>query len=115
MPHANEDRDRLELGIPGFRYADLHDPARLANLHEAFCARLQASDPGLGSEYMPWIRGEAKLSPPAESELLIRVGRKVSEFVGDLFGIRLEMDALMARATGQYPIFRFKRDFIARR
>ena len=114
-PPANEDGERLELGIPGFQYTDLHDPARLADLHEAFCARLQASDPGLGSEYMPWIRGEAKLPRPAESDLLIRVGRHVSEFVGDLFGIREEMDALMARTGALDPIFRFKRDFMVRR
>jgi len=45
-PHA-----RLELGIPGFSYADLHDPLRLPALTAAFDAALEASDAELFARY----------------------------------------------------------------
>ena len=35
------------LGLPGFRYSDLYDPARLADLSAAFDRALQDADPDL--------------------------------------------------------------------
>ena len=40
----------FDLGIPGFRYADLYEPERLKDLLEAFDKALQMADPALFAE-----------------------------------------------------------------
>src|SRR5437763_6075951 len=56
----------LLLGIPGFRYLDLHDAARLADLTRAFEDFLGAADPALFERYQ--AHKAAPLHGPAESE-----------------------------------------------
>jgi hypothetical protein len=41
------------LGIPGYSYADLHDPERLSSLYERFCEQVNADDPALWREWDP--------------------------------------------------------------
>ncbi|MCA1829513.1 MAG: FAD-dependent oxidoreductase [Myxococcales bacterium] len=103
----------LQLGVYGFRYADLHDAARLADLTRAFEDFLRAADGALFARY------EAhKATPsrgPAESELLIELGAHLSRFVGKLFGVERELARLRESAGRDGPIFRVKRDFVQRR
>src|SRR6266478_2826344 len=63
------------LGIPGFRYADLFDPAQLAALDVRFRADLAAAEPALAWRYEAYRSGTLVLSAPDESELLIAVAR----------------------------------------
>ena len=39
------------LGVPGYTFADLHDPERLSSLYERFCEEVQAADPVFWREW----------------------------------------------------------------
>jgi NADPH-dependent glutamate synthase beta subunit-like oxidoreductase/NAD(P)H-flavin reductase len=103
------------LGIPGWRYGDLYEPARLAELDHLFCERVAAADPDLGRRFGAYRDGAAPaLAPPAESELLIAVARFLGPFVAELFGVGAAHQALHAAASREQVIFRFK-EFVLRR
>src|SRR5258706_8952564 len=103
----------LLLGIPGFRYSDLHDAARLPDLTRAFEDFLRLADAALFERYQ--AHRSAPLHGPAESELLLEVGARLSHFVGKLFGVEKELSRLRESAGRDAPIFRVKRDFVQRR
>src|SRR5882672_10599470 len=81
------------LGVPGYSFADLHEPERLSSLYERFCEEVQASDPALWREWGAYRQAPRAPRPPiALSNLLI---------------------AMATRA--QDDLFRFKVDFVRRR
>ena len=102
-----------QLGVPGFRYADLHDAKRLADLTRAFEEFLKSADAALLARYES--HKSTPLKGPAESELLIELGAVLSKFVGKLFGVSDELSRLREAAGREAPIFRVKRDFVQRR
>ena len=105
----------LPLGIPGFRYSDLHDSSRLAQLTAAFDDFLRAEDGPLFSRYDAHRGGGAPLRGPEESELLLEVGAHLSRFVARLFNAEDDFAALRDAAGRDAPIFRVKREFVQRR
>ncbi len=105
----------LPLGIPGFRYSDLHDSSRLAQLTAAFDDFLRAEDGPLFSRYDAHRGGGARLRGPEESELLLEVGAHLSRFVARLFNAEDDFAALRDAAGRDAPIFRVKREFVQRR
>src|SRR3954468_17296318 len=105
----------LPLGIPGFRYADLHHTARLADLTRAFDDFLRAADAKLFARYDAHRAGSAPQRGPGESELLLEVGAQLSRFVGRLFGVEQDLQGLRDAAGRDAPIFRVKREFVQRR
>ncbi|MGZ6125117.1 MAG: FAD-dependent oxidoreductase, partial [Myxococcales bacterium] len=105
----------LQLGIPGYRYADLHDARRLGDLTGAFDAFLKTADAALFSRYLAHREGSARLRGPEESELLLDLGGHLSRFVGWLFGVEKDLARLRDAAGRDAPLFRVKRDFIQRR
>jgi NADPH-dependent glutamate synthase beta subunit-like oxidoreductase/NAD(P)H-flavin reductase len=108
----DESRD-FALGIDGFRYGDLYDPARLAALDGRFRAELAASDAALAARFEAYRTGEA-LAPPAESALLIEAARPLGAFVARLFGVEPARRAQLDTAAREAAIFRMK-TFIVRR
>ena len=102
----------LHLGIPGFRFPDLHHAARLADLTRAFDASLAAAEPALFARYDAHRAGSARLQGPAESELLLEVGAHLSRFLAKLFGVEKELGKLRDAAGRDAPIFRVKREFV---
>jgi NADPH-dependent glutamate synthase beta subunit-like oxidoreductase/NAD(P)H-flavin reductase len=105
----------LPLGIPGFRYSDLHHAARLADLTAAFDESLRSADGPLFSRYDAHRAGTGRLRGAEESELLLRVGAHLSRFVARLFGVEDDFAALREAAGRDAPIFRVKREFVQRR
>src|SRR3977135_550845 len=104
------------LGVPGYSFADLHDPDRLSSLYDRFCEDVQAADPPLWRDWAAYRRAPGALRPPiALSNLLIAMAPHVSRFVKRLF----DVDALaaeVAEATrAQDDLFRVKVDFVRRR
>lgn len=78
----------LTLGIPGFTYGDLYDPARLRDLLAVFDETLSEDDPVLFSEYEAYRRCQgAGMSPQQVSDLLVRVALHVGRFVARLFNV----------------------------
>jgi NADPH-dependent glutamate synthase beta subunit-like oxidoreductase/NAD(P)H-flavin reductase len=111
---VREDEGRnFGLGIEGFRYGDLFEPLRLAELDERFRAELAKGDAALAAKFEAYRAGET-LTPPQESELLIAVARPLGAFVAKLFRVEAEHRALIDRAAREDVIFRMK-TFIARR
>ncbi len=103
------------LGLPGYSYADLYRTERLADLAGAFDALLRASDPALFEAFETHRRDPAALGAVESSNLLIRVSRVLSRFIGRLFGIEPELRRSAETVLAQDPIFVFKRDFLQRR
>src|SRR5437867_12433071 len=85
--HALADPRDFALGVPGFSYADLHDPRRLADLAREFDRALQSADPALFTAFEAHRQNTAASSSAVVSDLLLRVAGHLSRFVGRLFGI----------------------------
>ena len=106
----------LELGLPGFTYADLHAPSRLRDLYQVFAREVERDDPGLWGQWDAYRTSPATARPATEvSLLLVRMAPLVSRFVGRLFRVEKELEALAAATNAQQAIFRFKADFVRRR
>src|SRR5205814_650458 len=101
------------LGRPGYGFADLFVPARLAQLDAEFRAELAAADPALAARFAAY-RGGVSGTPPEDSELLIAVARHLSRFVAELFGNQGPRQRLLEVAAREAAVFRMK-EFIARR
>ena len=104
------------LGVPGYTFADLHDPERLASLYERFCEEVEAADPELWHEWEAYRSAPDAPRPPiALSNLLVAMAPHVSRFVTRLFHVQPGVDALTAVTRDQDDLFRFKVDFVRRR
>ncbi len=102
------------LGVPGFAYPDLHDPAGLARLHRSFLAELEAADPALAARFEAHRLAGGE-EGAAASDLLIEVAEHVGAFVARLFGVDGERSAQREAAGWEGPVFRFKGEFMTKR
>jgi NADPH-dependent glutamate synthase beta subunit-like oxidoreductase/NAD(P)H-flavin reductase len=101
------------LGIPGFRYPDLHQPERLAALSAAFDAALASCAPALAAEYQQWLAGETQLPVEEESDLIIRLAPHVGGFIARLFGVEAERAAKQRRILDEFDtLFRFRSEVV---
>ena len=116
MAPDDQNPGSLRLGFEGFAFDDLYRPEGLRRLSERFDQELKAADEALFSRFDAYrAAGATGLSGPQESELLIAVSDRVSQFVARLFGIEAHIAALRQRLTSEHPLFDFKREFIGRR
>jgi len=120
MPQTNPDRledtTPLELGIPGFEYADLHRPARLLELMAVFDDSVKQHDADLFQAFQAYrdCQGEG-MSPEAISDLLVRMAPFVGTFVARLFDVSGEREAQMADIREQFAtLFSFRSEVVAR-
>jgi NADPH-dependent glutamate synthase beta subunit-like oxidoreductase/NAD(P)H-flavin reductase len=101
------------LGLPEFTFADLHEPARLADLYARFVADVVAAEPAL------WERWQAQTATPPgpvdRSALLVALAPHVSRFIANLFAVGPEAEVLAAATRAYDDLFRFKIDFVRRR
>jgi len=104
------------LGVPGYTFADLHEPERLASLYDRFCEEASAADPALWAEWSAYRRApDAPMPPVALSNLLIAMAPHVSRFVKRLFDVDTPAAAIASSTRAQDDLFRFKVDFVRRR
>jgi NADPH-dependent glutamate synthase beta subunit-like oxidoreductase/NAD(P)H-flavin reductase len=104
------------LGVPGYTFADLHEPERLASLYERFCEETAAADPALWIEWDAYRRApDAPMPPIALSNLLIAMAPHVSRFLKRLFDVDAPASTIAASTRAQDDLFRFKVDFVRRR
>ncbi|MBS2024402.1 MAG: hypothetical protein JST92_18535, partial [Deltaproteobacteria bacterium] len=106
---------QLDLGLPGFTYADLHDPVRLTALTAAFDAQVLADAPELHARYVAHRAGTSRLEGPAESELLVQLAGHVSKFLAKLFGVEQDLLTYKNTALRDQPLFAVKTEFVQRR
>ena len=104
------------LGVPGYTFADLHDPERLSSLYERFCEEVAAADPEFWRDWDAYRRAPDAPRPPlALSNLLIGMAPHVSRFVARLFDVDAPATAITDSTRDQDDLFRFKVDFVRRR
>jgi NADPH-dependent glutamate synthase beta subunit-like oxidoreductase/NAD(P)H-flavin reductase len=104
------------LGVPGYSFADLHDPDRLSSLYDRFCEEMQAADPALWREWDGYRRAPDAPRPPiALSTLLTSMAPHVSRFVKRLFDVDAPAADVAEATRAQDDLFRFKVDFVRRR
>jgi NAD(P)H-flavin reductase/NADPH-dependent glutamate synthase beta subunit-like oxidoreductase len=103
------------LGIPGFTFADLHQPARLRDLYGQFVAEVKATEPELLAQWDQYREVPESLGAVARGNIVVAMAPHVSRFISRLFSVGAEAESL-AVATRAYDIlFRFKIDFVRRR
>ena len=104
------------LGVPGYTFADLHEPERLASLYDRFCEEASAADPALWREWDAYRQAPDAPRPPiALSNLLIAMAPHVSRFLDRLFDVDAPAAAIAESTRAQDDLFRFKVDFVRRR
>jgi NADPH-dependent glutamate synthase beta subunit-like oxidoreductase/NAD(P)H-flavin reductase len=105
----------LQLGVPGFKYADLNRVRRIEALDAAFLQALRESDAALAAEFERYRNaGGAGYERLQESQLLIRVAPHVAAFIARLFRVEAEHDALCERVRADKAVFDWKRQFVER-
>ncbi len=112
----------ISLGVPGYTFADLHDPERLGSLHDRFCEEVAAADPALWAEWDAYRQAAGapggsptRLAPVALSNLLVAMAPHLSRFVTRLFDIGAGAGTVVAATRAEDDLFRFKIDFVRRR
>ena len=105
----------LQLGVPGFKYADLNRVRRLEALDKAFLDTLHQTDAALAVELERYRAAKGLgYERRQESELLIRVAPHVGAFVARLFHIEAEYRGLCERKRADGVVFDWKRQFVER-
>ena len=99
----------------GLRFEDLYDPAGLARIDSLFISHLRAADEGLAGRLMSARAEPASLDAKAESALIIAAAAHLDDFLGELFGIQEELNALRKQHTDLAPLYSVKRLFVQRR
>jgi NADPH-dependent glutamate synthase beta subunit-like oxidoreductase/NAD(P)H-flavin reductase len=103
------------LGIAGFTFADLQQPARLHALYELYCDDVRRTEPDLWAQWEAHRRVPTALGPVARSNLIVAVAPHVSRFLTRLFSIGPDVEAMAAQTRAYDDLFRFKIDFVRRR
>jgi NADPH-dependent glutamate synthase beta subunit-like oxidoreductase/NAD(P)H-flavin reductase len=102
----------IELGLPGFSFADLHRAERLAELQSAFLDGVGKSNPELLARWQAWTSGRETLTPPAESQLLIELAREQSLFLARLFGLDEQQRTRRELLQKRQLVYRFRDRFV---
>ena len=105
----------LRLGISGFRYADLHDPAGLERLFEHFSAWFAKEDAEAHAAWSAWRVQPETLGSVALSALLVRVAPFVGRYLAQLFAIERESERLSDAILADQPLFDFRKNFLKKR
>jgi NADPH-dependent glutamate synthase beta subunit-like oxidoreductase/NAD(P)H-flavin reductase len=112
----DQSEHNFALGLAGFTYADLYQPARLSHLAEEFYLALEEADRETAREFARYTAAQgAGFSKREESNLLVRVAPHLGRFMARLFGVEREHQALIERARDESVIADFKKTFIQRR
>ncbi|MFM7281266.1 MAG: hypothetical protein ACKO32_05745, partial [Planctomycetia bacterium] len=102
----------LQLGYPGFSFVDLHKAERLADLHALFLKDMAAADAALAARWQKHSDGSERQSGPAESTLLIEVGRHQSRFLARLFRVEEHAQARREHLQKRQIAYRFRDRFV---
>jgi NADPH-dependent glutamate synthase beta subunit-like oxidoreductase/NAD(P)H-flavin reductase len=106
----------MALGIPGFTYADLYEPAQLAKLLRVFDRFFAEASPAHHAKFEKYraCKGDG-MTPVERSEALLAAAPYVGHFVAKLFGVEKEADAFRQKVRADDPLWRFKKDFAKKR
>lgn len=109
-----EDHD-FYLGVPGFKYSDLFDAARLKDLTDKFYEEVAEKEPVLHDALTKYIAAHGEgFEKRAESKILTDAAPYLSEFIARMFGITREREELEKEILQQNPVWKYK-FFVQRR
>ncbi len=111
------DTNTPTLGIPGFTWRALRDPARLAVLTDRFHTfASQRASAEAWSLFRRYRDGQGEgLAPEQVSEALVHIAPLLGAFVAILFGIDEDRARVIELAEREAVIFAFKREFVHKR
>ena len=105
----------VPVSASGLAFSDLYRQAGLAKVDERFLSDLAHADPALHERLLRARAEPSALPARQESDLLLALAPHVDRFIGWLFGIEAELEALTARHFELAPIFSVKRLFVQRK
>jgi NADPH-dependent glutamate synthase beta subunit-like oxidoreductase/NAD(P)H-flavin reductase len=101
------------LSLPfGLVFEDLYRHEGLARLDGFFLDQLRETSPLLSSQLAEARAGSSQMTPKQRSELIVALAPHIESFVGKLFGIELELDALHERHREFGVLYSVKRRFV---
>ena len=104
----------LVLGFD-LRFEDLYHCEGLARLDRRFVDFLAMRNPDLHVRLLAARAAPDATADKAESDLIVELAPELEDFLGELFGIAAELDALAARHRTLDPLYSVKRLFVQRR
>src|SRR5579864_2328880 len=103
---------KLEFNVS---FEDLYRRQGLITLDALFVDALKTADVALFNRFMATRADRTILSDKEHSQLLIDLGPHVEDFIGRLFGIEKEIQALAEKHHALAPLYACKRLFVQRR
>ncbi|MES1258179.1 MAG: pyridine nucleotide-disulfide oxidoreductase, partial [Acidobacteriota bacterium] len=101
--------------LPGVSFADLYDREGLARLDSVFLEHLREASPAIHGQLLAARENPSALTLKQGSELIIEVAPYLDDFLGHLFGIMPELQALRQRHHALAPLYYVKRQFVQRK
>ncbi len=110
------EQNNFALGIPGFNYPDLYDSSRLKDLLTVFDSSVKKHDVALHEQFAAYRQSQGEgMTPEAISDLLVRMGPYVGQFVATLFNISEQHQAQSAKIKDEIDtIFTYKNEVVAK-
>src|SRR5205809_6094764 len=99
----------------GFGFDDLYHQESLARLDQVFLDHLKSTDAVLHERLIAARLNPSGLARKDQSELIVEVAPHLEDFIGQLFGITAEVNALQARHNRLTPLYTVKRNFVQRK
>jgi NADPH-dependent glutamate synthase beta subunit-like oxidoreductase/NAD(P)H-flavin reductase len=107
-------RSEMPKFAHGFSVADLYRRDGLIRLDQVFLKQLAGEDAELHQRLVQARTHPTEVTRAAASDLALRVAPVLERFVGELFGIGAELQALKGHHVELEPLFRIKREFVQR-
>jgi len=110
------EQNNFALGIPGFNYPDLYDSARLKDLMDEFDASVLKHDAELHQQFAAYRQNQGEgMAPEAISDLLVRMGPFVGQFVAVLFNVSEHHHEQSRKIKDEIDtIFAYKNEVVAK-
>ncbi|HEY2133794.1 MAG TPA: FAD-dependent oxidoreductase [Acetobacteraceae bacterium] len=105
--------DSFTLGFDA-TFSELSGREGLVRLDRIFVNRLGAADADLHARLMTARATPEALDAKTEGELVVALGPHLEDFLGELFAIQAELDAVAARTLALDPVHACKRLFVQR-
>ncbi|MBW7850511.1 MAG: FAD-dependent oxidoreductase [Rhodospirillales bacterium] len=99
----------------GLDFSDLYAREGLERVDAQFLTHVREADPELHARLSAARAAPAELEPRAEADLLVALAPHLEDYVGILFDVHAELQALAAQHHALAPLFACKRLFVQRR
>ncbi len=104
----------LQLGF-GFRFPDLFDPVRLADLTSTFDGFLKSRDEEAHGRLLSYREARGELPPVQVSQAIQEAASHVGAFLAELFGLQAERNRAIEATAAENVVFAFKKEVVKKR